>query len=414
MLDSYVSRRASSLFLLTTATLRTVHSLLSTTNNISRATFLAQTTTSSLLALSPFSTATTTPNTRMDDAIALLTSVYGPIDSSTFPLSMPEDEAGLCANGQRRYLWTDAFGVMALVSIAEIYQAQNQATNAELYRRAANQLITVVHQSLGVPRSLDLPDAAMTRDSNSPTGYVGLRIGKVDSQKETDYGMRYDGQYWHYVDKWLLALARAGHVEDGIRIAKSCFPYFFDGTGIRWKLNVDASPPEVLQGRGSGVSDDDLVALIVFSILENARTTYDMPSLSKEIDRLKQILRGYRPRMTDDPLGWGLEAMYDQFLEGHPRRRSLAALHERALDPSHLSLPFRLYGAMIGARIAGNSVAPPKEVDKLIQMSLDYEARAEKRGIEEHSSINRVMLAMCLLCPGVLARRPMDPLITLD
>ena len=78
----------------------------------------------------------------------------------------------------------------------------------------------------------------------SPTGYVGLRIGKVETKKVTDYGMEYDGQYFHYIDKWLLALARTNHVEEGIRISKSIFPYFFSDSrysevgGIRWKLSV--------------------------------------------------------------------------------------------------------------------------------------------------------------------------------
>ena len=67
-------------------------------------------------------------------------------------------------------------------------------------------------------------------------------VMQEETRKVTDYGMHYDGQYWHYIDKWLFALARTNHIEDGIRIAKSCFPYFFSsgkyGGGIRWKLSV--------------------------------------------------------------------------------------------------------------------------------------------------------------------------------
>jgi hypothetical protein len=260
----------------------------------------------------------------------------------------------------------------------------------------------------------------MTVDASSPTGHVGLRIGKVSSRKVTDYGMSFDGMYWHYVDKWLLALARSGHADEGIRIAKSCFSYFFhpgdDGTGrgggIRWKLSVDASAPPSLER--ARASDDTLVALIVFSILEAGRTSKTTPSLADEIRMLKASLKGYRPHVTDDPLGWGLEAMYDQFLEGHVRTRALASLQSSALDPSHLSLPFRLYGAMIGARIAGEAVAPQRKIDKLIELSLQHEARAAAKGFEEHSSINRVMLAMCMLCPGALGKLPTDPTVRLD
>ena len=68
---------------------------------------------------------------------------------------------------------------------------------------------------------------------------------------------------------------------------------------------------------------------------------------------------------------------------------------------------------MIGAKIAGDSIAPTELVDELIEMSLKHEEKAIKRGYEEHSSINRVMLAMCLLSPGVLEKRPADPIISL-
>ena len=368
----------------------------------------------------------------MDRPISLLNSVYGEVTSPDFPLPMPADEAGLCADGiQRRYLWTDAFGVLAYTSIADRYKAasgKNGGDGNELYaskeiqyRKAANVLVDVVHNCLGSPRSSKAMDA-MAKDPSSPTGHVGLRIGKVTTRQVTDYGMSYDGQYWHYIDKWLLALARSGHVEDGIRIAKSCFPAFFDaeGGGIRWKLSVDATAPSSLQW--ARANDDTLNALIVFSILESQRTS-SMPSLADEIQLLTTALNGYRlTRVTDDPLGWGLEALYDQFLSGHPRRRALASLSSTALHPSHLQLPFRLYGAIIGARTAAagkdyGELAPSSVVDALVERSMEHEDRAAAaaaRGTnEEHSSINRVMLAMCMLCPGALGRRPSDPVISI-
>lgn len=417
-----LSRAASSLLLLNaSALLRSTRSLVhySPLHPVSRTVFLGQAA-AALFASSSFSQPQKSSCANMEEPKRLLQQVYGPVDGPDFPRPMPADEAGLCADGkQRRYLWTDAFGVLAFVSIADLHEKEGNADEANKYRQAADTLIRTVHQCLGSPRS-DKPVDAMTASEDSPTGYVGLRIGKTSSRKVTDYGMQYDGQYWHYVDKWLLALARAGHVADGIRIAKSCFPAFFDtgydGTGwnggIRWKLSVDASAPPSLEK--AAASDDTLVALIVFSILEAHRTSDDMPSLRDEIGQLRVALKGYRPRVTDDPLGWGLEAMYDQWLEGHPRQRALAKLQSSALHPSHLSLPFRLYGAMIGARVAGERVAPPGGVDRLVELSLQHEARAAARGHEEHSTINRVMLAMCLLCPGALGRRPGDPTVTID
>lgn len=354
-----------------------------------------------------------------DKSLSLLESVYGPVHSETFPKPMPAGEAGLCADlTQRRYLWTDSFGVLAYTSIADQYEANKMPQKAAHYRRASDKLIETVHKCLGSPRSNEKADQ-MKIDASSPTGHVGLRIGKVQSKKITDYGMTYDGMYFHYVDKWLLALARAGHVDEGIRIAKSCFPAFFDygdgsgiDGGIRWKLSVDSTAPSSLHS--AGASDDTLVALIVFSILQANRSSEEnSPNLKSEIQQLKNALVGYRPRVTDDPLGWGLEAMYDQFLSGQPRTRVLASIHQNALHTSHLSLPFRLYGAMIGAKLAGDAVAPSEKVDELIELALTHEENAAKRGFEEHSSINRVMLAMCLLCPGALGRRPNDPTISI-
>ena len=92
-------------------------------------------------------------------------------------------------------------------------------------------------------------------------------------------------------------------MNEGIHIAKSCFPAFFDEGhgGIRWKLSVDSTAPPSL--RRAGPSDDTLVALIVFSILEADRVrsdddnSDDAPSLSNEIQILKSALIGYKPRV---------------------------------------------------------------------------------------------------------------------
>ena len=180
----------------------------------------------------------------------LLDSVYGPAKSPDFPRPMPASEAGPCpyvwgvseaTRVQHRYLWTDAFAVLAYNSLAEYYTYRGHGEEAKAYEGAVNTLIDVVHSCLGKPRSGRDEDKMLESDI-SPSGFAGLRIGKVDTQKHTDYGMEYDGQYFHYIDKWLLALARTNHIDEGIRVAKGCFPYFFSsgrhGGGIRWKLSV--------------------------------------------------------------------------------------------------------------------------------------------------------------------------------
>ena len=203
------------------------------------------------------------------EAEKLLVDLYGdPGGKDVFPKPMPEGEAGDCANGDRRYLWTDAFGVLAYVSLAK-------ATNNPQFVTAAQRLVDAVHEGLGKPRSAQFP---MTPDLKglSPSGYVGLRIGKERARAHTDLGMAYDGMYWHYVDKWLFALLRLGQetgdaarIHQAAAIAKSVFPYFYDpaGGGVRWKINMDASP---ITSQPAGPSDDTLNALVMYKLIEHA------------------------------------------------------------------------------------------------------------------------------------------------
>jgi hypothetical protein len=117
---------------------------------------------------------------QMEMAVSLLDSVYGQVDAPGFPLPMASDEAGPCADGQRRYLWTDAFGVLALQSIADTLDGDGQTDEAKKFKKAVNTLIDTVHRCLGKPRSeFPSPEDAMLRSEGSPTGHVGLRIGKV-------------------------------------------------------------------------------------------------------------------------------------------------------------------------------------------------------------------------------------------
>jgi hypothetical protein len=115
---------------------------------------------------------------RVLDALELLSAVYDQPNSPNFPLPLETYEAGPCLNGQRRYLWTDAFGVMAYQSLAEYYMAKEDVANANLYRGLVEKLIAAVHESLGRPRS-NGKTQVMKECAVSPTGYAGLRIGKV-------------------------------------------------------------------------------------------------------------------------------------------------------------------------------------------------------------------------------------------
>ena len=117
--------------------------------------------------------------------------------------------------------------------------------------------------------------------------------------------------------------------------------------------------------------------------------------------------------MTNDPLGWGLESLMDQYIDGNPRKGQLRKLANNALDLRHLGLPFRLYGALIGALVVPSNVAQEDKAQQVLQACVKYQLDIMKKKptSEEYGVINRVMLATALLAPGVLKRRDSDPLI---
>src|SRR5437764_1168346 len=112
-----------------------------------------------------------------------------------------------------RYLWTDAFGLVLLVSLYE-------RTGEPVWLDRAEQPVVAVDQVLGRPR--------------------GYRIGQAPER---------DGQYFHYLAMWLFALGRLGvhraeYRAKGVRIARDVHPAFvIPGVGVIWKMQEDLSAP---------------------------------------------------------------------------------------------------------------------------------------------------------------------------
>jgi hypothetical protein len=119
------------------------------------------------------------------------------------------------ARPQERDLWTDAF---AVCNFLELFRRSRD----ESYLRHATQLIDQVHRVLGRYRDDDtrrgwisgLDEEAGCRH---PTA-GGLRIGKPLKEREADepFDERLewdrDGQYFHYLTKWMHALCQAAFV----------------------------------------------------------------------------------------------------------------------------------------------------------------------------------------------------------
>ncbi len=359
----------------------------------------------------------------------------------------------------RRYLWTDAF---AVCNYLELFQK----THNETYRELALRLVDQVHHTLG-----------RHRDDDSRTGWIsglslqegelhptsgGLRIGKslpereifepYNEQREWDR----DGQYYHYLTKWMHALNRLSRVTGNpdyvtwaIELAHTAHTGFtyLPPTGGRkkmyWKMSIDLTRPLV----PSMGQHDPLDGLVTYNELQLTATSdfgqSVQPVLVQEIADMTDICRGMR-LATDDPLGIGgllsdatritrltiqggpvlgglLETLFDSALVGLDSLTESGSLEH----PARYRLAFRELGLSIG--LAGVEKLPewigknPNLFDRTgslhqqVQVLLEYVPLREK--IEKfwldgknresstwtgHQEINMVMLATSLAPDGFL------------
>ena len=215
----------------------------------------------------------------------------------------------------QRYLWTDAF---ALCNFLDLHRE----TGDGRYRALAENLIEEVHRVLGRhrpddPRTGWLSGLPEEEGARHPT-YGGLRIGKPlpergpDEPPDERLEWDRDGQYFHYLTKWMDALCRAALLLEEHRygrhaaeLAKSVFPRFLQSSpsgtpsGLAWKMSIDLSRPQV-----PGMSAHDaLDGYVTFRRL-NAHARAPTADLSDEIDILHG-LSAHHDWATGDPLGIG-------------------------------------------------------------------------------------------------------------
>ncbi len=216
----------------------------------------------------------------------------------------------------RRYLWTDAFGVCNFLAL---YHRHHD----EKYLALARRLVDQVHHVLGRhrpddPRSGWISGLSETEGERHPT-IGGLRIGKklperrpqepVDQRSEWDR----DGQYYHYLTKWMHALDQFSRVTGepvGNQWAREMalavhdrFTYTPPGGGPKqmyWKMSIDLSRP-LVSHMGH---HDPLDGLITYQQLRATSIGSIDPDLDAEIAELIDICHG-RDWATDDPLGLG-------------------------------------------------------------------------------------------------------------
>ncbi len=359
----------------------------------------------------------------------------------------------------RRYLWTDAF---AVCNFLELYRQ----THDDLYRQLALRLVDQVHRVLGRHREGDsrtgwLSGLGDEEGARHPTR-GGLRIGKersergpgepYDEQGEWDR----DGQYYHYLTKWMHALERVSRATGdpayrrwAVELAKTAharFTYQARPVGAKqmyWKMSIDLSRPQV----ASMGHHDPLDGLITYLELQAAAGSSGGPTtldLGGEIRDMAALCEGRRWE-TDDPLGMGELLSASNKLaqlvlaQGLPQadlledllRASLVSLGSGASSdflqfPVRYRLAFRELGLSIGLhaverlpRLIRDTTQGAGRKDRLLSLTeglmqhVPLGERIEtywldpgnRQGAQwtEHRDINMVMLATSLAPEGYLA-----------
>jgi len=359
----------------------------------------------------------------------------------------------------RRYLWTDAF---AVCNYLELYRQSGDEEDLQL----ALKLVDQVHYTLGKHHKdsthsgwlsgLDEEQARLR-----PT-MAGLRIGKqlnerqanevYDDQLEWDR----DGQYFHYLTKWMHALNRVSQVTgksiynqwalELARTAHAAFTYV-PASGSRkrmyWKMSIDLSRAQV----PSMGQHDPLDGLITYQQLEaTAKRFSETPielNLKTEIEDMEAMC-AEGEWATGDSLGIGglLTDAYRlvQLIEAdylHTTTRLDSLLHDTEISlhafasnnqlnlPAGYRLAFRELGLSIGLHAIGrmqktieqhvenftkadqlnitlNKLSRFYPINEIIE---SFWLQPEHRSVGswlEHADINNVMLATSIAPDGYL------------
>jgi len=352
------------------------------------------------------------------------------------------DRTGLISERpQQRYLWSDAFAVCNFLGIA-------RTTAEERYTELALRLVDRAHHTLGKHRIDDRRTGWISglgeKEGESHPTRGGLRIGKklpersagepFDEQLEWDR----DGQYFHYLTKWMHALDQVARstkqprfnlwARELAQAAYKAFSYQPRGASppcLVWKMSIDLSRPLVpLMGQ-----HDPLDGFVTCVQLQRTAATLgaglDGPSLKEEASGFASMLESGR-WASADPLGIGGLLMDASHLEQHADllRRVLAAALEGLQSyaqqddlrlPASRRLAFRELGLAIGlhaieslpqlsrsseARAVLQALQPFVSLGSTIESFWLDPAHREASTCSEHCDINEVMLATSLLPEG--------------
>lgn len=359
----------------------------------------------------------------------------------------------------RRYLWTDAF---AVCNYLELYRQ----TAEHSFLQLALTLVDQVHQVLGRQRKNSAQDGWLSgleeEQARLHPTRGGLRIGKRLDERRIDEAVNesleweQDGQYFHYLTKWMHALNRVSQVTgksiynqwalELAMVAHAAFTYLETPGGRRrmfWKMSIDLSRPLVT----SMGQQDPLDGLITYQQLASTAKRFpETPSalsLKTEIEEMVAMCAG-SSWATSDALGIGglltdackLTQLIGNFdlqettrLEAllHDIENSLQVFvrHNQLNLPAEYRLAFRELGLAIGLQAISrmrncidshpdnfnnadqldSTLARLSRFDRIIHFIDSYWSDPRHRSVnswQEHADINNVMLATSLAPDGFL------------
>ena len=355
-----------------------------------------------------------------------------------------------------RYLWTDAFAVANFLALA-------RETGEERYLDLALRVVEKVHAALGRHRADDPRQGRLgTATADHPTR-GGLRIGKplpergpedpLDPQLEWDR----DGQYFHYLTKWMHALDLTTRVtgrpvynrwaRELIETAHGAFTYEVAGglQRMHWKLSIDLSRP-LVPSMGQHAPLDGYVTAAQLRATAQALEDGGGPRLAGEMASFQAMIDP-RGLATDDPLGLGglltdafrLEQLMRRgFRDEHDLLQRIPELSLVGLQgyasgnelerPASRRLAYRELGLAIGlhavelmadaverGEFGGNERARERlqALGRYVPLAAALEGfwlldeHRRQRTWAEHRDINEVMLATSLAPQGFLVLPPL-------
>jgi hypothetical protein len=363
----------------------------------------------------------------------------------------------ISSNPQRRYLWTDAFALCNFLAL-------ERRLNDEHFDRLALALVERVHHTLGQHRS-DEPrrgwlSGLSGEEAEAHPTVGGLRIGKplperlpgqaADAQLEWEQ----DGQYFHYLTKWMHALDQAAsrlrrpQLNRWAReLAETAHRNFVDraprrsGPSMFWKMSIDLSRPLVASMGHHDPLDGWLTCVQLQVSASRLAESTAGPALTDAALDFAQM-SAQRDFSTTDPLGLG-----GLLTDAHRAQQLLqrGAVLERGLvsqlllaaarglaryvrlgelrAPAARRLAFRELGLAIGISalelLTGDLCANPVPSDDALPAAIEavssysalgaqiraFWSQAEHRDTSswtQHRDINDVMLATSLVPEGFL------------